>query len=198
MVENNDRRYAPIGMSDKKPKSENIEYYNQLYKAVMNPMVQRKFFTMLVNRDLSNYDGAKIPQTHKLLECKEVRYENLVFKYLVRVVTERDFKYGYWYEYREEGCEPIYGSGRSAGQIATWYAREAILDAYREFAKEEINSIPHKITVRRTLERAGWSQKDRRTIDGKKNIPTNGHTGRQTHRRTGRQTERQACGRQCR
>ena len=41
MVENNDRRYAPIGMSDKKPKSENIEYYNELYKAVMNPMVQK-------------------------------------------------------------------------------------------------------------------------------------------------------------
>ena len=94
-MDDNDHRFVITSMDAKH--QGDTEYFNRLFACVTNPKLQRAFFTFLVNRDLEHWDMADFPKTALRMKMIENKSHNVIFKYFVHVVTERDFKWGKWY-----------------------------------------------------------------------------------------------------
>jgi len=95
-LDNDDHRFVITSM-DSKHQGKTV-YFTRLNAIVRNTNIQRAFFTYLINRDITKWDQSKFPKTKLRMEIIENKSFNVVFKYFINVVTEKNWKWGEWYQ----------------------------------------------------------------------------------------------------
>ena len=129
-----------------------------MYKAIDNPLVQRAFFTFLVNQDIDKFNPRDIPETKIRQELKECKNSNKSLLYLQDLVT--DPMTTDWYDHdKKEG----------------WYQISSFKKSWTEFMGE--NNIRHqsdwknvfKKYIKHGLQRTVVGKGKKMCVNGKRN-----------------------------
>ena len=114
-IDNDDRRYACVLMSEKR--KGDTEYFGRLAKAVKDDRIRQLFFTFLVNRDISSWKMADIPQTDLKRKFKQGQTDNNILSYLCEIIVNKQSPW-YRYDLKEKDC---------------WFSREVVSKKYFEW-----------------------------------------------------------------
>ena len=154
LVENDDRRYVATDMNDKYRR--NQKYFKELANAVNDPIVQKMYFTYLINRDLSKFSMRDIPQTIRRKKLKEENHENHIIHYLINVVTEPDYAWWYHRDGRYFSCKNV-----SKDFYETYCDANAIPRSYQRWGAIRSKLQSYKFPKRRTVDCCMKSELDK-------------------------------------
>ena len=120
-VEDDDRRFVVPDIDPKvfATKELKTKYWDMVHKAIDNVLVQRAFFTLLLNIDLSEFNMADIPVSTRRKDLKENKGANFPLHYLRAIVTSHDT--AIWYHPKKEGG---------------WYSKTKLRDSFVKFKKD--------------------------------------------------------------
>ena len=159
-VEDDDRRFVVPDINPyifKTPEAKDA-FWRPVYKAIDNPLVQRAFFTFLVNQDIDNFNPRDIPETKMRQELKETKNSNKPLLYLQDLVT--DPMTTDWYDHdKKEG----------------WYQISSFKKSWTAFMGE--NNIRHqsdwknvfKKYIKHWLKRTVVGKGKKMCVNGKRN-----------------------------
>ena len=154
LVENDDRRYACTDMNSKHKADK--AYWKRLADAVKDPCIQRAYFTMLIDRDVSHWNMRAIPDTKMRLQLKKNRSWNHILNFLENAVTTNGFTE--WYQELETA--------------KAWFSKARVQQGFVDYLNA--NTIQTKYqawpNVERRLKQAGLkaNRVTDRSIDGEK------------------------------
>ena len=147
-IPNDDRRYAIICTSSDLP---NAKYFDKLAILVKDRMIQRTFFTYLINRDVEKWNRRNIPQTKSREESKNWRSDMKIYNFLADLVTGAyEFSEPQWF-HAKKNEEKLAWNNR-------WYSQRQIYQEYRNYMKAlgcSERFIPQLPTVKADLVAAG-------------------------------------------
>ena len=136
-VSNSDRRYACVEMNDKhKGKA---SYFKRLARVVDDTIVQRTFFTYLINRSVEDFFMGTIPETASRKNMKESKSENNILTFLRKLVTgtlEKLVKKR-WFKDPAGFFDHNYNEKKLVPQKKCWYAQTVVLKCYHKWLDYE-------------------------------------------------------------
>ena len=146
-IPNDDRRYAIIETSKKKPDK---AYFRRLAAYVEDKHVQRSFFTYLMSLDLENYDWRDIPNTQSREDAQNARGENRILDFLVALVLD-DIEFdihGPWFvtkhnEEKLKRSQRFYCEQRVYEEYRRWLESAGVASRYIPTRQSMISDLTH-------------------------------------------------------